>query len=714
VTLLLFQGTEISLTFSMVRWIPYAFVRIVLFFMMGIGFAIYFPGLISQKVATIGFLGLTFVYVFTALLPKLKWVPTSWRKVFSGVVGLMALIVGGYLNVVLKTDTQKKNHLIHVEEPIEFYEAVIISPAKKKERSWKVEAKLQKIKRGGEWISCTAKILLYFSREDFPSPYQYGDVVIVAGKPEPVKGPSNPEEFNYAEFLRFKNIYHQDFIRKDNAKWIKHSPSSWLEYYALQCRTWADDVLKRNVSGEREQAVASAFVLGVTDGLDNDLLSAYKGTGAMHVLAVSGLHVGIIYGILLFLLKPLEKTKYGPWMVAGISVVVLWTYAFITGLSPSVLRAVTMFSFLALAKPGGYRTNIYNTLAASAFCILLYDPSLMMSVGFQLSYLAVLGIVYLQGGIYNLWEPNNRIVDEIWKVSSISLAAQIATFSLGLLYFHQFPNYFLLSNLFVIPGSFIVLVGGLILLLVGFIDPVANILGVILEWIIKLLNIIVFAIDELPFSLIENVYITTAQCWMLFGILLAIILLIQRRKFIWMQYAFSLIVMFALAQWYHFQKDINIQKLTIYNVNGHTAIDLIDKGQAFFIADSALSKDLSKIQYHISPSRIKAGTNDSVHSGSLLERHFTGCSIILWKSKTFLRIYDKNFSLPTTLAVDYMIVSNNAVRNWFDIRRHVNMKQLIFDSSNSIYYINDFYSKMNEHQRDVYSVIHQGTFELTI
>src|SRR6185369_7936506 len=123
----------------------------------------------------------------------------------------------------------------------------------------------------------------------------------------------------------------------------------------------------------------------------------------------------------------------------------LWGYAFLTGLSPSVLRAVTMFSFVAIAKPVGRRTNFYNTLAASAFCLLLYDPYLIMSVGFQLSYLAVLGIVYLQRPIYNLWEAKSWFADWAWQLSCVSIAAQIATFALGFLYFHQFPVYFLVA-----------------------------------------------------------------------------------------------------------------------------------------------------------------------------------------------------------------------------------------------------------------------------
>ena len=140
-----------------------------------------------------------------------------------------------------------------------------------------------------------------------------------------------------------------------------------------------------------------------------------------------------------------------------------------------------MFSVVALARPWNQRTNIYNTLAASAFLLLLYEPYFIMSVGFQLSFLAVLGIVYLQPGLYNLWEPKRRIWDEVWKITCVSVAAQVATFSLGLLYFHQFPNYFFISNLFVIPVSFGVLVVGLVVLSVGFISPLAGFFGVILE-----------------------------------------------------------------------------------------------------------------------------------------------------------------------------------------------------------------------------------------
>src|SRR6478609_9382442 len=189
-----------------------------------------------------------------------------------------------------------------------------------------------------------------------------------------------------------------------------------------------------------------------------------------------------------------------------------------------------MFSFVALARPFGQRTNIYNTLAASVFLLLIYNPHLIMSVGFQLSYLAVLGIVYLQRPLYNLWSPESWFWNKVWETTCISIAAQLATFSLSLLYFHQFPVYFLLANLFVIPVSFVVLILGIALLLASPVVVIASGIGWALELSIKFLNLGVFVFEDLPFSLINGVYITTLQCWMLMGFVLSWILFFEFKK----------------------------------------------------------------------------------------------------------------------------------------------------------------------------------------
>jgi competence protein ComEC len=372
-----------------------------------------------------------------------------------------------------------------------------------------------------------------------------------------------------------------------------------------------------------------------------------------------------------------------------------------------------MFSFVALAKPGGHRTNIYNTLAASAFLILWYDPFFIMSVGFQLSYLAVLGIVYIQPGLYHLWNPSNRILDEIWKVTCVSVAAQVATFSLGLLYFHQFPNYFLVSNLFAIPGSFGILVLGLATLAASFLSPVASTLGLLLEWIIKALNAIMFIMEDLPFIRVENVYITPLQCWILIGLLLAVLLLHHTRKFVWVKMICFLGVIFSGLQWYHYHRDVNIRQLTVYNIAGHTAVDLIENGKAYFIADSSLRTLAQKVDFHVSSNRIKCGVK-RIYSGVELQENRRGCSIIVWSNHSVLQIHEPEFRLPEKVRVDFVIISNDALTNVEEFTKQISANRLILDSSNSRFNVSKLMRQGVNNDIEIYSVADQGAYELKI
>lgn len=239
----------------------------------------------------------------------------------SGYIGFLAIFLFGFARVGY--------HTVHKPLPLnsEYYQVTLTRYAEERQKSWRVEA---------------GDILLYFSKEDFKEPFHYGDVLIIRGSPSLIKPPSNPGEFDIQEHFYYRNIYYQHYITKGNAFLIDHDQGNPLISSAIKVRLWSDQQLKKYVHGDREQATASALVLGVTDGLDNDLLQAYSQTGAMHVLAVSGLHVSIIYWIILLIGKPLEKLKSGKAILAVGSVILLWIYAFVTGWSPSVLRAVMM------------------------------------------------------------------------------------------------------------------------------------------------------------------------------------------------------------------------------------------------------------------------------------------------------------------------------------------------------------------------------------
>jgi competence protein ComEC len=690
----------------MFSWTPFPFVRLVLFFCAGILLGIYLPDILSIDLTKILFVILGVFFIVVSYLRS----KGKLKSLNPGAVGLFVVFLAGYIQVYNSTDYHKPNHFIHDTDVINYYKAVITKQAQEKKNSWKIEAKVVAVQHNNLWEERTGNLLLYFSKEGDREPWQYGDVLLLKGSPQIINEPANPGEFDYKRFLTFRKIYHQHFLKDGAVQQIGHEPPSRIIDYSIRARIWADEALKRNIHGEREQATATALVLGVTDGLDSDLIGAYSATGSLHVLSVSGLHVGIIYWLILLVLRPLNKSISGKWMLAIFSIAVLWGYAFVTGLSPSVLRAVTMFSCVAIARPWSKRTNIYNTLAVSAFCLLLYEPYLIMSVGFQLSFLAVIGIVYLQPVFAKWWEPKNWLWDNIWQITCVSIAAQIATFALGLLYFHQFPVYFLLSNLFVIPASFVVLVLGIVLVAVSAIQPLAGLVGFLLEWSIRILNYGVFEMEALPFSLIDRVYMTTFQCWLLILVILLIVALFEFKKFsIVIAISFCLII-FGFTRWIHFNKEVDTQRFTVYKVAGHSALDVIDRGQAYFFTDSVLLKDDEGIRFHISPNRLKSGVN-SVYVGDQLEfsKSFPGCRLIMKEGITILQIVEKGFSCPQNVSLDYIVLGNNSIRNIQAISS-LKYKKLILDSSNSFYFASRMLKEAKQESVDVHSVLHQGAF----
>lgn len=686
----------------MLRWIPYAVVRIVIFFIAGIVLGIYFPDFLPQQYLQIAFAIALLIYIAGFTLQRFYK-----QLLFNpGFIGLMIVFLAGYLHVLDSTDARKPENLVHLSEPVLYYNVAVTSQARSKENSWKTEGCITAVQTSTGWKACSANMILYFPKSDFKKPFQYGDILLVKGTPQPVPPPGNPGEFDYKKFLAFRKIYHQQFVKLKDAKYLESNPSSSIVYYAIRARTWADTTLSRFVEGEREQAIASALVLGVTDGLDNELLNAYAATGAMHVLAVSGLHISIIYMLILGLLRPLNNTPAGRWWLAVLSLIILWGYAFVTGLSPSVLRAVTMFTFVAIANAWNRQTNIYNILAASAFFLLLYEPYLIMSVAFQLSYLAVLGIVYLQPGIYNLWEPASRFWDEVWKITSVSIAAQLATFSLGLLYFHQFPNYFLLSNLLVIPISFAVLILGLIVLAISFIGPLAALCGWLLLWTIKALNAVVFTVESFPYSLIDHVYINTLQSWLLMAAITCCVLLFQFRKFYYLPVASAVMILFVIVQWMHYGDVTRHAKLTVYKVPHHSALDLIDGGRAYFVADSSLRQNVSAVRFHIQPNRLHHG----VEMIETVKESSPGLyGNWLWRGRLILQIRDPHAIPAVAMKADYLIISNNAVKNLAALS-HIQASEIILDSSNSYYFAERLRAQASAAGIRIYSVLHEGAF----
>lgn len=663
----------------MFRWIPYAMVRVALFFVSGIAFAIGIPFRIPVSVPV------TLIVVYTLVFLLRRW------NLFFGILGLSSVFLLGCIRV---QEHIARNDPTHFQfHSFDLYKVTITRYSEEKENSWRTEASVVAV-HDSTWKATTGNVLLYFSKKDFATPFHYGDELIIRGSPTPVQPPSNPGEFDIQRHLFFKNIYHRHSLGGDRVHLIGSGAGNSFISSAITVRLWADRQLKTFVPGDREQATASALVLGVTDGLDNDLLQAYASTGAMHVLAVSGLHVSIIYWIILLAGKPLEKLKSGKVVLAIGSVVILWIYAFVTGWSPSVLRAVMMFTFVALARPWRQSTNIYNTMAASAFCLLVYDPFFLMSVGFQLSYIAVFGIVFLHPHLYLLWEPQRRIWDEVWKVTSVSIAAQVATVPISLFYFHQFPNYFLLANLLVIPTSFVVLVTGLAILPLSVIPVVASWTGFALGWVIYAMNQIVIIIGSFPFALIQNIHIDAAQAWLLAAATLGVVLCIIHRQLTWLWCALLLAIAFSVIDWIHLFTVVDRHHITVYNIRGQTAIDFVNKGRLLTYGDSISP-------FYTAANRVRLGA-ESIGPITVSEK--SGCSTIAWQSKIIVIIRSPDFELPENVEIDLLILSGNSVRSIPQIK----CDKVIIDSSNSFYLAERFVGDKGD---SIHSVLHHGAFQ---
>ncbi|HHL53053.1 MAG TPA: ComEC family competence protein, partial [Flammeovirgaceae bacterium] len=429
-------------------WSGFPFIRVVLFFAAGIVLAVYMPEW-RPLMPWAGFLaGVAWIVL---LVRRSQWFMRY--NFFYGIIASLLWLCLGWFFLTAATESHHPQHILHVQ-PGDAYAARVISSPLSKGRFYQLKVEVEAVHDTTGWRTASGKVLLYL--DTAAGQPHITDRLVVSGWPQPVTPPRNPYEFDYRQFLAFNNIWHRQFVRANQVRRVAAPPAFSLARLAFRMRAALQAQLQQYIKDDQALAVIQALLLGNKNDLDATTSEAYARAGAMHVLAVSGLHVGIIYLILLLLLgqRPGKVTR--PVLVGAVVIPALWLYALLTGLSPSVLRAVTMFSLLALGYMFNRPANTFNLLAISAFILLVVNPYLLMSVGFQLSYLAVAGILLFYPYLENLWKPATRPLRLIWQITALSITAQLATASLSALYFHRFPVYFPVSNLLVIPAATLV------------------------------------------------------------------------------------------------------------------------------------------------------------------------------------------------------------------------------------------------------------------
>ncbi len=388
----------------------------------------------------------------------------------------------------------------------------------------------------------------------------------------------------------------------------------------------------------------------------------------------------------------------------------MWLFALLTGGGASILRSAVMFSCIAIGDILIKKSSIYNSLAASAFILLCVNPFYLWDVGFQLSYLALSGIVIFQKPIYHLFFIKNKWIDNIWKLTAVSLAAQIFTFPICLYYFHQFPTIFLFTNLLTVPLSTIILFVEIFLVAFAWITPVGFFIGKLTWWLIWLMNKIILFFNGLPYALWDRIPATVTSTLLLYSFVCGIgFWLLNKSKNVLRLSLFTLLA-FTFLSAYNKWEVVHQQKVIVYNVPQHQAIDFVNGSNYTFIGDSILSVDGMLRNFHIKPGRIALQLNNN-----------NQVSGTLFRNKYFFNYLDKRliildssvaFNIPFNqkINVDVIVISHNPKIYIKQLAQAFNCKQYVFDASNSLWKIQQWKKDCEQLHLPFYSVPEKGAF----
>ena len=476
-----------------------------------------------------------------------------------------------------------------------YFVAKIIDHPAQKAKSIKVIANIEQTTEGQ---TIHQKAVLYFGKDSLQQP-AYGDVVLIHAKLKEIENSQNPYAFDYKKYMQRKGIFYTAYIHSSAWQKIGQFRGNPIKDKAKQIQQYFSKVFAdAGMSGD-EYSIITAILLGNDETMEHELKASYASAGVSHILCVSGMHVGVIFMILNFLLQAFDYAKSLRLLKAILLMLFIWVYACITGLSPSVTRAATMFSFVTIGGMLRRNTNIFHSLFASLFILLIINPLLIFETGFQLSYAAVFGIVIFQQKLVELWEPKRKITNYFWNLITVSVAAQLATFPLSVYTFGQFPNYFLLANLSVITLSFVVVVSGVCLLAVSFIPLVSNWIAWLLTHEIKLMNLIIQSIEKIPGAVTENINISWIQMLLIYLCIIAFYLLFQqkKKKYYWMGLALflSIVLLFDFDKY----QTQHIENRTIYKLSKGMAVGFNYHGKAVIFSDSIRDKGHKDYAYCI-------------------------------------------------------------------------------------------------------------------
>jgi competence protein ComEC len=692
------------------NWHEYPILKLLVPLILGILFYYLFPNLAPHWPIEIAGL---FVLGFLAW-PKKYLFPYKHRHISGLLIYLVFFLLGIALMQYHFTFIQE-DHISKNKADFKCLKVRIIEVPEQKPNSVKLVTKAQLSGDNKKAAPLSGKIILYLQKDSNALALNYGDLLILKNSLKAVNTPANPDEFDYRTYLLRKGISFQGYLKSGDWHLAKRASLLSIQLWALKIRHLLLNQLQKHGLKDAEFSVAAAMILGVRNHLSPELRQAFSGAGAMHILCVSGLHVGIIFLLLNSLLSFLSKTEKGPKIKAGIIIGSIWLYALITGLSPSVVRAAMMFTFISIGQNIGRHVNIYNSLAASAFVLLAVNPYLLFDVGFQLSYAAVIAIVALQKPLQDLWSPENTLLFKIWQLITVSLAAQIGTAPLALYYFHSFPNYFLLTNIIVIPAAFIIFITGVFTLIFSWASPLADFLGWGLSKLILGLNWIISSIEQLPFAVSSNIYLSPAGLVALLLMIVFISIMLIRKKPKLLYVNLSLAILFVAADIYSRQTP---PELIVYHGGKNDYIAFMSNGRERAISNADVIQFPKIMDYQSLNHRIRNHIRErrffklNGNSPFVRDNFFISHNLSAFYNLRIAVIAPGSEPENTDgrIDIDYLILCQNPKTGIRELQKHYRFKTLIISASNAPWSRKKWIDELNSSNRNYYDINNEGAF----
>lgn len=533
--------------------------------------------------------------------------------------------------------------------------------------------------------------LLYFPKDTTATALRQGDELLVYTRLSPPANNGNPDEFDYVRHLKHKGVTGTAYVPAGCWRVVGHSGSLTLRQRALACREKVLALYRRAGIGGDELAVLSALTVGDKEKLDDDIVETYSVSGASHVLALSGLHIGFIYAAFwwMFSLVWRRWRPLKPFLLLTIPVF-LWGFAFLSGLPSSVVRSVTMFSLLTLAGLQPEKPLTMNTMLATAFLMLLCHPVWLFDVGFQLSFAAVTAILLIQPRLFALCRFKNRPLRYVWGLLTVSVAAQLGTAPLVMFYFSRFSTHFLLTNLWVIPMVTLVLYAAACFLLSTLFPPLQQLLAGVVDGLVHAQNEVLRWIEHLPYASIDGIWMDAWEvllCYLF--VALAVYGCVRRtaRSLGWALFALLAVVSFRTVSTYLHAPQ---SSLMFYNVRGCQAVHCLTEGRQSWLVCADSLPDISRLDRSLSPhwnrlhlDRPQPVVGEYASDGLLVRHHmlyYLGTSVCLlndnrWRGKTA--------ACPVT--VDYLYVGRGYDGNLRELSPLFAPRTVVLDASLSVY-----------------------------